>query len=123
MPARDGTGPLGAGPMTGRGMGFCVSYASPNQVLSRGYFARGRGNFGRGASRGFRNRYSATGLTGWQQASMGIPAFAGPYPSAPEMTAKQEMDILKDEAESLKKELLDIQNRIETLEKTQEEKA
>ena len=24
MPRRDGTGPMGRGPMTGRGMGFCI---------------------------------------------------------------------------------------------------
>jgi len=26
MPRRDGTGPQGLGPMTGRGMGFCAAY-------------------------------------------------------------------------------------------------
>ncbi len=35
MPGFDGTGPLGKGPMTGRGQGFCVLTASkenPNQI-------------------------------------------------------------------------------------------
>jgi len=35
MPGFDGTGPLGQGPMTGRGQGFCVlttSKENPNQV-------------------------------------------------------------------------------------------
>ena len=35
MPGLDGTGPLGQGPMTGRGLGFCVLTASeenPGQV-------------------------------------------------------------------------------------------
>jgi len=41
MPARDGTGPMGQGPITGRGFGPC----------SRGFgFRRG---FGRGMGRGF----------------------------------------------------------------------
>ena len=35
MPGFDGTGPLGKGPMTGRGLGFCVlasSEKNPDQV-------------------------------------------------------------------------------------------
>lgn len=35
MPRGDGTGPVGAGPMTGRGAGFCAGYSVPgymNQV-------------------------------------------------------------------------------------------
>jgi hypothetical protein len=42
MPGRDGTGPLGKGPMTGRGAGFC------------GAGRRAGGGFGRG--RQVRNR-------------------------------------------------------------------
>ena len=29
MPQRDGTGPLGQGPMSGRGMGFCIKELAP----------------------------------------------------------------------------------------------
>lgn len=29
MPFRDGTGPMGLGPMTGRGAGFCAGFARP----------------------------------------------------------------------------------------------
>jgi len=29
MPGRDGTGPLGQGPMTGRAMGDCIGYVPP----------------------------------------------------------------------------------------------
>jgi len=86
-------------------------------------FGRGRGFYGRGGGRGRRNWYYATGLPGWQRASMGMPAFGGAYPYAPEMTPKQEMDILKNEADFLKKQLEDVQSRIETLEKVQTEKS
>ncbi|HRY12836.1 MAG TPA: DUF5320 domain-containing protein [Syntrophomonadaceae bacterium] len=48
MPARDGTGPLGIGPMTGRGMGMCIMGAD---ALRRG--ARAGRAFGRGAAMGF----------------------------------------------------------------------
>lgn len=52
MPLRDGTGPLGQGPKTGRGQGNCSS-ATPqdtNAVVGRG-MGRGMG-CGRGCGRG-----------------------------------------------------------------------
>jgi len=55
MPWGDRTGPLGAGPRTGRGMGFCNGYATPgylNAGFGRGFgYGRGAG-FGRGRGRG-----------------------------------------------------------------------
>ena len=45
MPGGDGTGPLGQGPMTGRGLGYCAGYAAP------GFMAGGR--IGLGFRRGF----------------------------------------------------------------------
>jgi len=130
MPGGDGTGPMGWGPMTGRAAGFCAGYSAPgymNSVPGWGYSGRGRGFFGRGGGggrgRGWRNGYYATGLTGWQRPFMGMPAFDAAYPYASEMTPKQEADILRNEADFLKKQLEDIQGRIETLEKTQVEKS
>ncbi|MFA5571713.1 MAG: DUF5320 domain-containing protein [Candidatus Bathyarchaeia archaeon] len=50
MPRGDRTGPWGAGPMSGRGAGYCAGYPVPGYVNSvRGY---GRG-FGRGWRRGY----------------------------------------------------------------------
>jgi hypothetical protein len=131
MPRGDGTGPMGQGPMTGRAAGYCAGYSTPgymNPVFGGGFFGRGRGFYGRGGGgRGFRNMYYATGLTGWQRASMGgpfgvaqgAPAYGGYYPYSGEVTPKQESDILKGEADLLKRQLEDIQGRIETLEKAQ----
>jgi len=57
MPRRDGTGPMGAGAMTGRGLGICISPdtaglgAGRGMGLGRGFACR-RG-FGRGFGRGF----------------------------------------------------------------------
>ncbi len=48
MPRRDGTGPMGAGSMTGRGLGVCTG---ANAGLGMGLGLR-RG-FGRGLGRGF----------------------------------------------------------------------
>jgi hypothetical protein len=87
-----------------------------NPVSGRGYFGMGRGFFGRGGGRGRRNWFYATGLPGWQRASMGFPAFGGTYPYASEMNPKQEADFLK-------KQLETIQGRIEMLEKNQAEKS
>ncbi|MDD2294724.1 MAG: DUF5320 domain-containing protein [Eubacteriales bacterium] len=62
MPGRDGTGPLGQGAMTGRGLGVCTG-------ANVGFFGAGRGcgmglggGYGRGM-RGFgmRRGYCATG--------------------------------------------------------------
>lgn len=52
MPRGDQTGPAGAGPMTGRGMGFCAGYNTAG-------FQTAGGGFGRGCGRGFgfRNRF------------------------------------------------------------------
>ncbi len=56
MPGGDRTGPMGMGPMTGRGAGDCSDVptaGNANNVPGRG-FARGRGGrgFGRGLGRG-----------------------------------------------------------------------
>ncbi len=62
MPRLDGTGPLGRGPMTGRGMGMCIIGAD---ALRRGVRA-GRA-LGRGAAIGFVPGMSRG--TGWGLAS------------------------------------------------------
>ncbi len=51
MPGRDFTGPLGRGPLTGRGIGNC----NDNQaVANRRYYGRGRASrHGNGFNRGF----------------------------------------------------------------------
>ncbi len=52
MPGGDRTGPAGAGPMSGRGAGFCAG----NNTAG---FQTAGGGFGRGCGRGFgfRNRF------------------------------------------------------------------
>jgi len=44
MPAGDGTGPFGLGPMAGRAAGYCAGYAMPgyvNPIPGRGFWGRG----------------------------------------------------------------------------------
>lgn len=121
MPAGDGTGPQGFGPMTGRGAGYCAGYSAPgymNPAWGRGFRGRGRGWFGHG--RGHRHWFYATGVPGWARAGYGGPVY-GPTANQymPEMTAKDEMNVLKEQAEYLQSQLKDIQDRMSTLEKAE----
>lgn len=61
MPGGDRTGPLGAGPRTGRGMGYCGGYDQPGFTHHISRFQSGYG-FG---GRGWRHRFYATGVSGW----------------------------------------------------------
>ena len=125
MPGFDGTGPMGAGPMTGGARGYCnPAYAGYGPADDRGFgygrgcgrgMGRGRGarrglgpafGMGRGYGRGFRGRafYPAWGA-GY------TPAY-GPYP----MNPQDEAGMLRDEAEYMKQELAAIQKRLDQLE-------
>lgn len=85
MPRADRTGPLGEGPMTGRGLGICAGGGKPG-FFNRMGFGRGFGRgMGRGAGRGF-------GL--------------GAYPSQGESgSLLDEIKALKDKISFLEKEL------------------
>jgi len=123
MPAGDRTGPQGLGPRTGRAGGYCAGYPSPgymNPIPGRGRGGRGWGRgHGWGRGRGFG--------WGWQEEvhpyAYGAPYY-GPaygYPYAPEPTAREEMDILKEQSDLLKQQLQDVQERINTLESAEKE--
>ncbi len=126
MPGGDRTGPMGAGPMTGRGVGICAGYDVPgymNPAFGRG-FGGGRGHgmgrgFGMGGGRGWRNQYYATGLPGWAR-GYANPNLAG-FPSDPATatnvkTAQAgELASLKNQAQYLKDALDDIETRINEL--------
>ena len=75
MPRGDGTGPEGAGPMTGRGAGFCDGNDVPGfrgPGRGRGFgFGMGRGRSfggGRGLRRGLRGWWGpGSGRFGWSE--------------------------------------------------------
>jgi hypothetical protein len=121
MPWGNGTGPAGLGPMTGRGGGFCAGYGVPgylNPAGGRGAWGAGLG-FGRGRGRGHRNRYWATGLTGWQRAAMGVPE-ANPYfAPAPflQPSAEQELAALRGQLKAMEQGMGQVQERIQELER------
>ncbi len=88
MPRRDGTGPMGMGPLTGKGTGNCAGYAS-NQFTNRAY------RCGRIAGRGFRGRACCTGTFGRQELD--------------------ERTDLKNQASFLEKQLQSIKERLKGL--------
>ncbi|MCK9554848.1 DUF5320 domain-containing protein [bacterium] len=119
MPGFDGTGPLGQGPMTGGGRGFCVL----PEGTSRGtagvrYFGRGFGygrGFGRGRGRGW-GRGFAFGRPGWD--SYPYNPYAGlSYPA--NITPAQEADMLKAEARAMQEEINAINLRLKDIESAQ----
>lgn len=115
MPHGDGTGPLGMGPMTGRGAGYCAGYAVPGFANPWG----GRRFWGRGRGRGF----------GYFTPFPVYPAYGAPavYPGIPvppsAVSVDTEINGLREEAEYLKQSLDQIARRIEELEGAKREEA
>lgn len=115
MPYGDRTGPQGLGPSAGRGLGFCSGFPYPGYLnpSGKGYFCWG------GRGRGYRNWYYATGLPGWMRAQRGYPAYGMPiYPFPFEMTEKEELEFLKRQEEAIQKQLKEVKEQIEVLEKS-----
>ena len=107
MPAGDRTGPLGYGPMTGRGAGFCTGNSVPGYAnYSRGYGGGFGAGYGCGGGRGRRNRFFQNSVpygTPWN--------YPPPYnygSSQPELTPESEMKMLKAQAELMQKEVSTI---------------
>jgi Family of unknown function (DUF5320) len=98
MPGGDRTGPLGAGPRTGRGMGYCSDYDRPG-LANPAPGLRGRfGLRGGGMGGGWRRRLHASYV-----------------PGRAVLTPEQEAADLKAQAEWLKGQLDAIQKRIEEI--------
>lgn len=107
MPGGDRTGPMGMGPMTGGGRGFCGTANSPRRFLGLGR-GLGRGN---GGGRGWRcNPFYRTGFARSQ-------AF---QPAAQVFGRQEEANLLKDQAEAMTQQLEDIRKRISELESTKD---
>jgi hypothetical protein len=111
MPRGDGTGPLGQGPLSGRGAGYCAGYAAPG-FASRPAYGRGGPPGGMGAGfgggHGHRNRFYATGVP--------FSAYApGPGPL---MGRDEEISLLTSEAERMRSVLETIDQRLEQLKAT-----
>lgn len=112
MPGGNRKGPLGDGPQTGRGLGYCAGYDEPGYIdtqtalgLGRGFRWGGRGR-GAGRGRGRRNRFNAGfGL------ERGRRAF-----TAQAISPEQEAEALKAQAAELQDALQEIQKRLDQME-------
>ncbi len=123
MPGGDKTGPMGTGPMSGRGIGFCAGYDVPgyaNSGFGRGFGGgRGRGGgrgfggrgFG-GGGRGWRNRYWATGVPGWGWAGYDVPT-APPVANDRQML-KRQAAAMEEELEAIRRRLAELDQNSET---------
>ncbi len=99
MPRGDRMGPMGAGPRTGRGLGYCAGYDTPG-------YTRGYGNgFGQGLGYG-RGRGFGRGYFGYNQPVA---------PTAAPVAHPENLDGLKEEAKSLSSRLKSLLDTIEQL--------
>ena len=107
MPGFDGTGPMGQGPMTGGGFGYCGA----------GYRARTMGGFGRGrgAGRGFRAGFGR-GLGGRAFQRAWGSGYGPADREAYYMDPAEKVDVLREEAAALQAELDSINRTIQDLE-------
>ncbi|MBN1152457.1 MAG: DUF5320 domain-containing protein [Dehalococcoidia bacterium] len=81
MPRGDGTGPMGMGPMTGRGAGYCSGAGAPGFMNPSPGWGYGRGygrGFGLGLGRGGGRGFAARGF-GRRGAGFGAPYGYGPW--------------------------------------------
>jgi hypothetical protein len=122
MPFRDRTGPVGLGPRTGRAIGFCANSPLPgseNLFPGRGWSEFGKtggaGLFRRG--RGWRCQYCSTGLPGWTRENYGY------LQCEPGLKTKEEVTVLQNHADFLKRKLEEIQNRIDVLERDKKQES
>ena len=108
MPRRDGTGPMGMGPMTGRGAGMCAGFAVPSYANQAGF------GCGLGGGRGFRRMFYATGLLG--RARFESQSANGEYASDAD-----EKELLKRQAKLLENQLHNVKKRLADFEESTEE--
>ena len=94
MPRGDGTGPNGAGAMTGRGMGYCAGFNAPG-------FANA------GAGRGFRRGF------GRRVRRVAMQSFVPTQPAV--ITEQEEKQFLEEDLKGLKQEMEEIQKRLKEL--------
>lgn len=93
-------GPMGGGPMSGRGMGFCAGFQAPGYANPAvGYRCGG------GRGRGQRNMFYATGQPLWQR-------FGACAPLEP----ADQKSFLQNQATALENELKQIRDRLSKIE-------
>ncbi len=100
MPAGDGTGPMGLGPMTGRAAGYCAGYGVPGYMNP----IPGRGAWGWGRARG-------RGWGTWGTvplADIAPPLYGTPAPEAERQFLTQQVQALEQQLDWARKRLDDL---------------
>jgi hypothetical protein len=119
MPFGDGTGPLGLGPMTGRGAGYCAGFNIPGLINNW----VGRRLWGKGGGRGFYRRFRQTMPVAPEYPANNSPVNSGNFYVNGAGTADAELTELKAQAEYLKRSLEEISQRIGAFENRKERNA
>jgi len=114
MPGGNGTGPAGAGPMTGRAMGICAGFSVPGYAN----FGGGRGmGMGRGARTGMGMGMGRGRGRGFGQGFGWVAGTANPYPATQSPTAEQELEALKGQFSYFENSLKETKQRIDELQR------
>lgn len=110
MPGFNGTGPLGQGPLTGKGRGYCSTYRGPREDNIYGGAGYGHRNFG---SRGRcnRNRFFAPGLANWKRRAKSFLGFANF-----QLDGDRKLETLQEQVKYHENTLTELQEEIKKLE-------
>jgi len=111
MPRGDGTGPMGQGPMTGRGAGYCAGFDRPgyaSQAPGRGFGMGWSGGRGRGWGGGWRR--------GGRFYAPNLPRTFSYVPPVSAYDEESEVKFLRAEAARMKDALGEIEKRLVELE-------
>ncbi|MCF7927649.1 MAG: DUF5320 domain-containing protein [Spirochaetales bacterium] len=123
MPRGDRTGPVGYGPMSGRGLGFCAGYDAPGFMnwsaprMGRGW-GRGWGGAGFGRGNAWRRGWGAPGPGYAGPGMYGAPYGGVPYSEAAP-SPEDEAEYLRQQAKYLEREQAALNKRLRELESGQ----
>ena len=127
MPRGDRTGPMGAGPMTGRGLGYCAGISSPGYAY-RGWYGYGAGRGGRpwgggrgrawGGGRGY--GHGGWGDPGWGWAPS--IAYERAYCDYGFASVEHEKSYLREELKGLQEEMDALTKHLNELESEKKDK-
>lgn len=108
MPRGDRTGPMGMGPMTGRGAGYCNSFATSDYAYPVGFAGGLGGGLRCGGGRRFRRMFYATGMPGWAR-------YGHPENMGTNAAAFDERTFLSNQTKFLENQLREIKERLSNL--------
>ncbi|NCC61118.1 MAG: hypothetical protein EOM12_09275 [Verrucomicrobiae bacterium] len=111
MPGGDRTGPMGQGPMSGRGAGYCAGNNQPGWTsapMGGGRAWGGGQGGGRGWGRGAR-RFQGNAVPSWNQAAM------APEPPPPAVPGTTEGNSMEQKFNNLQKQVEGLSQSLEKI--------